>query len=102
MKTNLCNRLLLIVVLAIASPTISYATEPASTTVEYREEKANRLKNRLEEIRGIDTKELTRAERRALRGEVRAIKKELNTISGGVYLSVGAILLIALLIILLA
>lgn len=49
----------------------------------------------------IDRSTLSRAERKALRVEVRSIKKEMAALSGGVYISVGAILLIALLLILL-
>lgn len=60
------------------------------------------LKDRLEEIRAMDMKELSRKERKALRREVRVIRQELTQISGGVYLSVGAIILIVLLILLLA
>jgi hypothetical protein len=64
--------------------------------------KADQLMNRLEEIKAIDKKQLSKVEKKALRGEVRAIKKELAAVGGGVYLSVGAIILIVLLIILLA
>ena len=39
--------------------------------------------------------------KKALRREVREIKKELAAVGGGVYLSIGAIILIALLLILL-
>ena len=102
MKTHFIKSLMLIILLAVASPAVSLATVPSVNPVENKEEKANRLTNRLEEIRSMDTKKLSREEKKALRVEVRAIKKELKAISGGVYLSVGAILLIALLIILLA
>jgi hypothetical protein len=37
-----------------------------------------------------------------LRGEVKQIKKEMKALSGGVYISIGALILIALLLILLA
>ena len=59
------------------------------------------LQNRLEEIKTIDKKTLSWDNKKELRREVREIKKELAAISGGVYLSVGAIILIALLLILL-
>lgn len=65
------------------------------------EVRAAELQARLHEIESMDKKQLTRAERKNLRHEVREIKKELATMSGGVYLSVGAIILIALLLILL-
>ena len=49
----------------------------------------------------MDKHTLSRSEKKVLRREVREIKKELAAISGGVYLSIGAIILIALLLILL-
>ena len=91
---------MLVGMLALVSPaTFAASTEP--TAIEHREEIANRLKSRLEEIRAMDTKNMTKSEKKALRTEVKTIKKELAQISGGVYLSVGAIILIALLLILL-
>lgn len=60
-----------------------------------------KLYDRLEEIKAMDKSEMTRAEKKALRKEVRAIKSELRTTSSGVYLSVGAIIIIILLLILL-
>lgn len=90
--------LLLVIALATASPGMNArAAEPTPANAEH----ARQLTQRLEQIRAIDTRELSRAERKALRTEVRTIKKELAAISGGVYLSVGALLLIALLLILL-
>lgn len=54
--------------------------------------------DRLNEIDAIDKSTLKASEKRALRKEVRAIKNDLN---GGVYLSVGAIILIIVLLIVL-
>ena len=63
--------------------------------------KADALLLRLEEIKAMDKSTLTPAEKRKLRKETRSIKSQLKAISGGVYLSSGAIILILLLIILL-
>jgi hypothetical protein len=61
-----------------------------------------RLFDRLEEIHAMDVSMLARSERRALRKEVRDIEQNLNAYSGGgVYISVGAAILIVLLLILL-
>lgn len=57
--------------------------------------------NRLEEIKQMDKSELSSAERKELRKEVRTIKSELRSSGNGVYLSVGAIIIIILLLILL-
>ena len=87
--------------LALCTPSV-YAGSSTLTVPSLEEQRANQLKERLEEIHSLDAKTLSRKEKRALRGEVKAIKKEMAEISGGVYLSVGAIILIVLLIILLA
>lgn len=58
------------------------------------------LMDRLEEIESMDKSDLTSSEKRELRKEVRDIKKELKELSGGVYISVGAAILIVLLLIL--
>ena len=60
--------------------------------------RAQQAMNRLKEIRDMDKSHLTSSEKRALRKEVRQIKKD-N--SRGIYLSVGAIIIIVLLLILL-
>lgn len=100
MKTiNVLRSLLVMAVLALATPTVNAA--PVVDPIEQKEQ-IQRLQNRLEEIKAIDKSTLSKEEKKALRGEVKQIKKEMKAISGGVYLSVGAILLIALLIILLA
>ncbi len=57
--------------------------------------------NRLEEIKDMDKSELERSEKKALRKEVRAINAEIRSTGNGIYISVGAIIIILLLIILL-
>ncbi len=61
---------------------------------------AQKLTNRLEEIKAMDKSSMTRTEKKALRKEVKAIQKSLDS-SGGVYLSVGAVILIIVLLIIL-
>lgn len=65
------------------------------------EARAKVLMARLEEIKAMDRSDMTKAERKALRKEVKEIKSELRTSNGGIYLSVGAIIIIILLLILL-
>ena len=100
MKTKIFRTLLVIAVLTIASPSVLFANSN-DPKAEQNEAYAKQLSSRLEEIKAMDTKNMTRAEKKALRVEVKTIKKELAAVSGGVYLSIGAILLIALLLILL-
>lgn len=71
---------------------ISNGTEPAEVKA---------MLDRLEVINGMDKSAMRPAERKALRKEVRSIKKELASNNGGVFLSVGALLLVILLLIVL-
>ena len=63
--------------------------------------KSETLVARLNEIKAIDKSTLSSVERKALRKETRPIKHTLQISNGGVYLSTGAIILIALLLIIL-
>jgi hypothetical protein len=56
---------------------------------------------RLEEIKSMDKSNLNATEKKSLRKEVRAIRHDLRESSGGLYLSVGAIIIIILLLIIL-
>ena len=80
---------------ANTTPAAMAATKPVES------ELIEALNARLVEIKEMDKSTLTRSEKRALRKEVREIKKELKTLSGGVYLSVGAIIIVLLLLVLL-
>jgi hypothetical protein len=61
---------------------------------------ANALTDRLEQINEMDMTAMSSSEKNELRNEVRAIQKE-QKLAGGFYISVGAAILIALLLILL-
>ena len=79
--------------------------EPPAPKTELTEaEIATRLaemRARVAEIKAMDKSELTRAERKALRKELREMNRQArNWGSGGVYLSVGAIIVIILVLIL--
>ena len=73
------------------------ANQPLTTEQQTRLEEITR---RVEEIKSIDRSSLTREERKDLRNELVSMKKEAKAMSGGVYLSVGAIIIIILLLIL--
>jgi hypothetical protein len=59
------------------------------------------LIERLDEIKEMDKSELTRSEKKELRNEVREIKQEIRGSNRGVFISVGSLVLIAILLILL-
>ncbi|MBW6491259.1 MAG: hypothetical protein K0B15_08720 [Lentimicrobium sp.] len=66
---------------------------------------AQTMVNRLEEIKAMDLSKMNSSEKKELRAEVKMIKSDLQAqqvnSSGGVYISVGAAILIVLLLILL-
>ena len=94
----------LVILLAIALPASSSVIIPASSSTngpaKTGDARAQQLVNRLEDIRDMNKSELTRLDRKNLRKEVKGIKKEMKPISGGIYLSVGAIIIIILVLIL--
>ena len=61
---------------------------------------ANVYLNRLIEIRDMDKSNLSSAEKRDLRKEVKSLKREIRSNSRGIYLSIGAVIIIILLLIL--
>lgn len=83
----------------MASPETNAETTEKVEKVESAETKV--MISRLEEIKSMDKSNMSSQEKKALRKEVRSIKKSLAQLNGGVYLSVGAIIIIVLLLILL-
>lgn len=88
----------------IAVPTFSFAktTEPITTTTAGKEIPAEVkvMMNRLEEIKKMDKSNLSSSEKKEIRKEIRSIKASMKATGNGVYLSVGAIIIIVLLLIL--
>lgn len=78
------------------------AEKVMAMTAEQKEARIAEMKQRVEVIKAMDRSQLTKAERKALRNELRNMNKEAKAISsGGIYLSLGAIIVIILLLILL-
>lgn len=102
-KFSIC---LMLVLLTLAfNPFTSLAngsTDPApvETTTPPASEEAEVLIARLETIQQMDFSTMTRLEKKSLRKEVRQINKDLKVLSGGVYLSASAIIIILLIAIL--
>lgn len=100
------NLFLMVMALSLcAFPTSMFANEKTPVAMEATSKEvpaAVQLKlDRLDEIKAMDKSEMSRAEKRELRQEVKEIKTELKSTGNGVYLSVGAIIIIVLLLILL-
>lgn len=94
---------LFIVLVLLMAEGKAVAAEVPSRTLPSRETEAEiqRLTNRLEEIKRMDLDNMPASEKRALKKEVRASKKKLQDLGGGVYISAGALLVIIILLILL-
>jgi len=79
------------------------AKEPSSLVVPKTTDsaEAKTLELRLNEINSMNKTSLKASEKRSLRKEVRSINHKLREISGGVYLSAGAVIIIVILLIVL-
>ena len=86
---------------SLVMPAFAGNETPVATERTTNNEHAQLLINRLKEIKEMDKSMLTSSEKKALRKELRAMKKEAKKETKGVYLSVGAIIIIILLLILL-
>jgi hypothetical protein len=101
MRTNRFLKIALLVMMAtIVSPVFAVPVASANPMVETPEQKLERLTTRAEEIKAMDKRSLTKAERKALKKELRYIRDEAKA-SNGVYLSAGALILIVILLIVL-
>jgi hypothetical protein len=78
-----------------SEPTSTEAPKPAESA------EARTLELRLIEIKAMDKSEMKSSEKKNLRKEVKSINHKLREASGGVYLSVGALILIVILLVVL-
>jgi hypothetical protein len=84
----------------ISAKTTTKVLPPATSKAEDRAE-AKVLLGRLYDINAMDKSSLNSAEKAQLGKEVKDINKRLHDIGGGIYISVGAIIIILLLILIL-
>lgn len=90
---------LLAVISAVAIPSTFGASRPHDNVpVSAPDIKA--MEMRLEAIKSMDIRSMSRPERKAIKQEVKSIKKKMDS-SGGIYISVGAVILIIILLIIL-
>jgi hypothetical protein len=90
--------LLMAMCLSLVTPLVAAKVTPVKTEVP-KEVRAQQIEARLIEIRDMDKTNLTKVEKKDLRKEVKSLKKEAR--SRGIYLSIGAVIIIVLLLILL-
>lgn len=72
----------------------------ANMTPQQKEVRLEEINARVQEIKAMDKSQLTKEDRRELRAELKSMKKESRAMGGGIYLSVGAIIIIILVLIL--
>ena len=94
----------IVLMLSISANTVKAANAVDKAKIEMSAEQRvqfERITNRVEEIKHMDKSQLSRAEKKELRNELKAMKNQARALGGGgVYLSVGAIIIIILLLIL--
>lgn len=95
----------MILLVSMSSITTLSATEKdslvATATTKEVPADVSKLLSRLDEIKAMDKTTLNRLEKKEVRKEVRAIKSELKEKRHGVYISVGAFIIIILLLVIL-
>jgi len=101
---RLIYSLALVLMFSISANTVMASDRIEKAKVEMSAEQRvqfERITNRVEEIRNMDKSHLSRAEKKELRKELKEMKNQARAIGGGgVYLSVGAIIIIILVLIL--
>ena len=98
---TLTTAILLVASAGSASAAVDKAPVKKELTAE-QEVQLQRIEQRVQEIKDMDKSNLSRTERKALKKELRDMNKQAAAItSGGIYLSVGALLIVILLLILL-
>ncbi len=105
MKKTALICLLVISSLAIMPQTHAAINSPLSkkevVLTEAQTLRLNQINARLVQIQNMDKSALSSQEKKVLRKEVRAMKAEARESGGGIYLSIGAVILIIVLLIIL-
>ena len=103
-KSILCT--LAAILLFFFFPAQAFSSTPKDSTASFSAKPIELVKSevliaRLNEIKSVNKSNLNFSEKRQLRKETRSIKKELQQLNGGVYISAGAVILILVLLIIL-
>lgn len=90
-----------LIIILLTSPILAANLKNVTDPQPKYSPEVQRIVDRVNELKEIDRSTLTKAERKDLKNEVRELKDEANAANGnGVYLSVGAIIIVILLLIL--
>ncbi|GAB2621053.1 hypothetical protein [Belliella aquatica] len=96
--------LLSVMFLFLAYAPVATAGETKKEKTELTAEEQVRLdeiNNRVEEIKAMDFADMSKAERNEVKSELKEMRAEAKALGNGVYISVGAIIIILLILILL-
>lgn len=74
--------------------------DPKKELTEAQQIRLAEMEERLEEIKAMDFKSMSKDEIKSVRSEMKEMKEEAKKVNNGVYLSVGAIIVILLILIL--
>lgn len=101
-KITLMSMIALIYLSTLSNNVLANSTKPNVATNNTTEAPAEVkvMLNRLNQIKEMDKNSLNSTQKKALRAEVKEIKNTLKSTGNGVYLSVGAIIIILLILIL--
>lgn len=91
--------LTVIITLGLTVNTASAARNPKKELTTEQKTTLDSINNRIEEIKHMDKSQLSKEDRKELKKELKDMKKQAKAIGGGVYLSVGAIIIIILVLI---
>lgn len=97
---KLCYLALSMFMLLGSANVMAASDKPASEMTEQQKLRLEHITSRVEEIKEMDRSKLSREEKKQLKNELVSMKKEAKALNGGVYLSVGAIIIILLVLIL--
>lgn len=74
--------------------------DPKKELTEAQQIRANEMRERLDEIKAMDFRSMSKDEIKSIKAEMKEMKEEAKKVNNGVYLSVGAIIVILLILIL--
>lgn len=107
MKNRFCLTAVLCLFLMAAIPVSSFATDKTKDkdpvekmTKEQKDARLAEIQNRVYEIKAMDRSSMSREDKKALRKELKGMNREARHISGGVYISASAIIVILLVLLL--
>lgn len=100
MKKLIYTLVLALTLSTVVMPAFANDSKPKTELTAAQQAELTRIMSRVDEIKAMDKSNLTKVERKALRSELKEMKKAANGLNQGVYLSVGAIIIIILLLIL--